>query len=38
LRLAKNRHGSVGVPIHLLFNGALQQFRENETPKGKSTR
>jgi replicative DNA helicase len=38
LRLAKNRHGTVGVPIPLLFNGALQQFRENDTPRGKSAR
>jgi replicative DNA helicase len=26
LRLAKNRHGSIGKPIPLRFNGALQKF------------
>jgi replicative DNA helicase len=31
LRIVKNRHGSIGVPIPLLFNGALQQFRELNT-------
>jgi replicative DNA helicase len=28
LKIAKNRHGSVGKSINLLFNGALQTFRE----------
>jgi replicative DNA helicase len=28
LRLAKNRHGGIGRPIALRFNGALQRFRE----------
>ncbi|RYG64587.1 hypothetical protein EON80_18960 [bacterium] len=32
LKIAKNRHGSVGVQIPLLFNGALQQFREGDGP------
>jgi replicative DNA helicase len=27
LTLAKNRNGAAGRPVHLLFNGALQQFR-----------
>jgi replicative DNA helicase len=31
LRIAKNRHGSVGVEIPLYFNGALQSFREQTT-------
>jgi replicative DNA helicase len=38
LRIAKNRHGSVGTAIPLLFNGALQLFTENTNPargKGK---
>jgi replicative DNA helicase len=30
LRLAKNRHGSIGKPIKLQFNGALQRFKEAE--------
>lgn len=29
LRIAKNRNGTAGKEIHLLFNGALQQFRED---------
>ena len=33
LKIAKNRHGSVGTEIPLLFNGALQQFREEENAK-----
>jgi replicative DNA helicase len=28
LKLAKNRHGSVGKPIKLKFHGALQKFQE----------
>lgn len=28
LKLAKNRHGSIGKPISLRFNGALQKFTE----------
>ena len=28
LKLAKNRHGSIGKPITLKFNGALQRFSE----------
>jgi replicative DNA helicase len=28
LKLAKNRHGSIGKPIALRFNGALQKFTE----------
>lgn len=32
LRIAKNRHGSVGVSVPLLFNGALQLFTENANP------
>lgn len=31
LRIVKNRHGSIGAPIPLLFNGALQRFREQNT-------
>ena len=38
LKIAKNRHGSVGVSVPLLFNGALQQFQENDAPKGKAAR
>jgi replicative DNA helicase len=30
LRLAKNRHGSIGKPLPLRFNGALQKFTESE--------
>lgn len=30
LRLAKNRHGSIGKPIPLKFNGALQCFTESD--------
>ncbi len=28
LRVVKNRHGAAGMALPLLFNGALQQFRE----------
>jgi replicative DNA helicase len=28
LKIAKNRHGAPGPKVELLFNGALQQFRE----------
>lgn len=31
LSIAKNRHGSIGVEIPLMLNGALQLFRELET-------
>lgn len=31
LRIVKNRHGSIGVPIPLFFNGALQRFREQDS-------
>lgn len=34
LKIAKNRHGSVGVQIPLLFNGALQRFREDDSAAG----
>lgn len=30
LRLAKNRHGSIGKPLPFRFNGALQRFREGD--------
>lgn len=29
LRIAKNRNGTAGKEIHLLFNGALQRFKED---------
>ncbi len=31
LRLVKNRHGACGRQVKLLFHGALQQFREEES-------
>lgn len=37
LRFSKNRHGAAGRSVDLMFDGALQRFREDETCPSAST-